>query len=175
MLFDEIMEEMGSIHTARMVLRPLAWQDILFFYRLHRDKNVRRYLGGQVVRTNILRRFVQCCGTQKGAATWVARPNSRQVSMGLVEFGPHKNGHDWEVSYQFLPKYWGNGWAREAVYSVIESAFESSSHHRIIAETQSANHASCRLLKALDMIEIERIDRFGAEQIIWAKSRAGTS
>ena len=169
------MGEIGTIHTARMVLRPLTLQDIVFFYRLHRNMNVRRYLGGQVAGRNILRRFVQCCGTQKGAVTWIARPSSMEVSVGLIEFGPHKNGLDWEISYQFLPKYWGNGWAREAVYSVIESVFENTSHHRIIAETQSANRASCRLLNALDMVEIERVDRFGAEQIIWAKSRAEVS
>jgi ribosomal-protein-alanine N-acetyltransferase len=38
---------------------------------------------------------------------------------------------------------------------------------RIIAETQSANAASCSLLRKQGMVEICRIQRFGTEQIIF--------
>ncbi|MFY1710688.1 hypothetical protein [Tritonibacter mobilis] len=38
----------------------------------------------------------------------------------------------------------------------------------IIAETQSANDASCRLLSCLGLHEERGVERFGAQQIIFA-------
>lgn len=92
----------------------------------------------------------------------------RDQPIGLVELGPHKDGTDYEISYQFDPNFWGKGFASEAIQAIIRHALNESGLGRIIAETQSANSASCRLLRKQGMIEVERVERFGAEQIIFA-------
>ncbi len=96
------------------------------------------------------------------------RLGAQNRPIGLIELGLHKDGQDHEISYQFAPAYWGKGYAREAAHNVIGHAFEDAGLTRIIAETQSANAASCRLLQQLGMSEVVRLHRFGAEQIIFA-------
>jgi len=95
---------------------------------------------------------------------------SENNALGLIVLNPHTEGQDYEISYQFLPAYWGKGYAREAVSCVIKNALQITPLSRVIAETQSANLASIRLLKALGMHEVQRLERFGAEQVIMATS-----
>ena len=102
---------------------------------------------------------------------WIVCKVNAKQPIGLVESGPHIDGNDYEVSYQFDPNFWGRGLACEAVREVVKHALDSLSLDRVIAETQSANVASCRLLRKLGMVEISRVQRFGTEQIIFATNR----
>ena len=69
------------------------------------------------------------------------------------------------------PDHWKNGFAAEAVGEVITHALNALELPRVVAETQVANTASCRLLSLLDLNEIEQLERFGARQVIYATSR----
>lgn len=103
---------------------------------------------------------------------WIVQTRSDRRSLGVISLSPHKDAEDYEISYQFHPGGWGHGFAREAAACVVRHALTGSGLDRIIAETQSANHASCRLLEHLKMVEIERLQRFGAEQVIFAIQRS---
>ena len=93
--------------------------------------------------------------------------------VGLVFISKHRDGEDSELSYQFSPDAWGMGYAIEATRRVLDFAMNDLSLGRLIAETQSANKASCRLLERLGMTEQRRVQRFGAEQIIYASRVLG--
>jgi len=157
-----------QIDTHRLSLRPISIRDAVFFFRLHGDPAVRRYLGGAVPQRDRIARLV---GHLRGAVpdhAWVVRPRSGAPALGLIELGLHKDGLDHEISYQFAPEAWGQGFATEAVGAVIEHGLRNAGLARIIAETQGANAASCRLLERLGLREVGRLDRFGAEQVIYA-------
>ncbi|WP_159807491.1 GNAT family N-acetyltransferase [Litoreibacter roseus] len=156
------------IQTERLSLSPMKKRDIWFFCRLVGNSNVRRYLGGPVHWKQRLPRFKRYLNAPSHVGVWVARLTRFNQPIGLVELGLHKNERDYEVSYQFDPSYWGGGLASEAVHAVIAHALDEAGLERIISETQSANSASCRLLKSQGMVEIERLHRFGAEQTIFA-------
>ena len=162
------MEFAKQICTDRLCLRPLKKSDLWFFFLLMGNKRVRRYLGG-VVRWRLrLSNFNRYLSAPDYVGVWVVCLQQRQQAIGLVELGPHKDGKDYEVSYQFNPDFWGKGFAGEAVQTIICHALKDHGLERVIAETQAANAASCRLLKAQGMIEIDRVQRFGAQQIIFA-------
>ncbi|WP_316247156.1 GNAT family N-acetyltransferase [Rossellomorea marisflavi] len=91
--------------------------------------------------------------------------------LGGVSLSTHHNGQDTEVSYQFLPEYWGKGYAKEAVAAVLTHGFQKLELHRIVAETQVLNERSCRLLENLGMRVEEEVERFGARQAIYALTR----
>lgn len=55
--------------------------------------------------------------------------------------------------------------------AVVDYALDDLGLHRIIAETQSANTASCRLLERIGMHRVKTLQRFGAEQIIYSMQR----
>ncbi len=159
-----------EIHTERLLMHPLRKRNVWFFCRLIGNKRVRRYLGGPVAWSQRIPRFRQYLAAPDFVGVWVVSLAERNQPIGLIELGPHKDGTDHEISYQFSPTFWGNGFASEAVQAVINHALDETDLKRVIAETQSSNSASCRLLKTQGMVEIDRLDRFGAEQIVFATS-----
>ena len=162
------------LETPRLILRPILARDALFFYHLVGNEEVRRFLGGPVPRWQRLPRFRSYLRNPAGVSTWIVQTRQSSKPLGLIDLSPHKDGEDYEISYQFHPDGWGNGFAREATACVVQHSLTGSRLDRIIAETQSANHASCRLLQHLKMIELKRLQRFGAEQVIFATESSGT-
>ncbi|MGL4236274.1 MAG: GNAT family N-acetyltransferase [Tabrizicola sp.] len=155
------------IKTTRLGLRPLSALDLRFFLSLIGNDETRRYLGGPVRGWQAIRRFRTYLLAPSEALVWVVFVGRSRNAIGIVEVGPHKDGEDHELSYQFLPEQWGNGYAGEAVAAVIEIALGALRLNRIIAETQSANSASRRLLERSGMVELRRVQRFGEEQVIY--------
>ncbi|WP_299609485.1 GNAT family N-acetyltransferase [uncultured Tateyamaria sp.] len=157
-----------QIRTERLLLRSLRKRDFWFFYKILGSACVRLYLGGPVPRRQRFPRFKRYLTCPSNTGVWVVSLTERNQSIGLVELGLHKDGKDYEISYQFAPDFWGMGFATEAIREVVRHALDEAGLRRIIAETQGANSASCRLLRELGMVEVERVQRFGAEQIIFA-------
>jgi len=50
---------------------------------------------------------------------------------------------------------------------VLQHALEDTALTEVIAETQKANHASVCLLRTVRMIEIEQLERYGTQQLIF--------
>ncbi len=153
--------------TDRLLLRPMTASDFRFFARLVGNREVRRYLGGPVPWTRRFPRFIAYLRGAPDTGVWVAQIKGPAGAVGLVELGPHVDGDDHELSFQFDPEFWGQGLAREAASAVMTHALTDRGLPRIIAETQRANEASCRLLRHLGMVELQRTERFGAEQVIF--------
>jgi ribosomal-protein-alanine N-acetyltransferase len=99
---------------------------------------------------------------------WAIRLKSDGEFVGMVSLGVHHDGTDTEISYLLLPEWWGQGYAKEAVRAVVDLALGDLGLPRVVAETQTANVASCRLLESLGMRLERRVERFGAEQAIYA-------
>ena len=57
-----------------------------------------------------------------------------------------------EIHYSILPKYWGNGYATEAVKALIKYGFEELNLHRIEAGVATENAASIRVLEKVGML-----------------------
>ena len=87
--------------------------------------------------------------------------------LGVVLLDRHHDLEDIEVSYLFLPEHWGRGYASAAVRQVLAHAFGTIGLCRVVAETQSANAASVRLLERLGFRLLRKVVRFGAEQSIY--------
>jgi RimJ/RimL family protein N-acetyltransferase len=62
----------------------------------------------------------------------------------------------------------GHGFAREATGGVVTHALAELGLPRVIAETQATNARSRHLLMQLGFTEVQRLQRFGAEQVILA-------
>jgi ribosomal-protein-alanine N-acetyltransferase len=157
------------METQRCRLAALQESDFEFIKKLYANEDVRRFLGGIVVEERILRekffeQFLRC-GTD--SLYWIIKSKQDGEYIGVVSLGKHHDGINTEVSYQLLPEWWGEGYAYEAVDTIINYAFQELGLLKVIAETQTANKSSCRLLERVGM-KIERtIQRFGAEQGIY--------
>lgn len=154
--------------TKRCLLGTVRQSDYEDIKALYRNEEVRQFLGGTRDQ-NAIREIVADM-SESGAEAWYfsVRELETRKFMGMVSLDLHHAGEGMEVSYQFLPECWGKGYAAEAVGRVILFAFEDLKLPGIVAETQTANMSSCRLLEKLGMRWIDSYERFGAQQSLYA-------
>lgn len=154
--------------TVRCKLTPPKSVDLKCIIRLNTDPDVRRFLGGPVEEEAIQSAFSRYIESGNKNRFWVIRLKQNNAFIGIISLETHHNGIDTEVSYMLLPEWWGQGYAQETVQPVINYALSGIGLPRIIAETQVANVASCRLLERLGMQLEGTLERFGAQQAIYA-------
>lgn len=153
------------LQTNRCNLREPCPEDREQFLVLNKNPDVRRYLGGLRSDAQINERFDLLLNSSDSC--WVIEKKSDQKFIGVVSLSPHYDGTDIEVSYEFLPAYWGRGFAAETVLRVLEHALDELRLLRVIAETQIANEKSIRLLERIGMRFEREVERFGATQAIY--------
>jgi RimJ/RimL family protein N-acetyltransferase len=73
-------------------------------------------------------------------------------------------GNELEVSYTFLPRYWGRGYAAEAVAAALDWVAALVLDKEVILCTQVANERSLRLAERLGFEEVGRFHQFDAWQ-----------
>ncbi|GEL76445.1 GNAT family N-acetyltransferase [Tenuibacillus multivorans] len=154
------------METVRCQLNRLEEKDLDEVFRLFSNERVRQYLGGTIDEQAFRGKF-QALLTDETSWYWVVRLKHHNDFIGLVSLDKHHDQVSTEVSYQLLPEAWGQGVATEVIQKMINYAFEELSIARLVAETQSANLASCRLLEKVGMKLEQTVERFGAEQKIY--------
>jgi RimJ/RimL family protein N-acetyltransferase len=88
---------------------------------------------------------------------------------GLVSIDAYQEKNAKELSYQFLPEYWGKGLAFQSIQSFIEKAKPPLKLKELYAETQKKNQKSRNLLERIGMEEVIELERFNEIQIVYRK------
>ena len=156
------------LETNRCKLMEIQQSDYDDVKELYLDHEVRRYLGGTVEEKQYIMKFQEMLELKENEWYWVIRKKESMEFVGLISLDTHVDGIGTEISYQLLPKWWGNGYGKEVVKKVLEYAFEELNLNKVVAETQSANINSCRLLESVGMKLENKVIRFGAEQRIFS-------
>ncbi|WP_435971828.1 GNAT family N-acetyltransferase [Streptomyces sp. Qhu_M48] len=156
----------ATLTTDRLLLRPVRAGDLPAMTRLWTEPEVRRHLGGPVTEPVILIRRRRIVGAPGFRA--VVRAEDDLV-LGLVSVEPGAREGETEVSYQFLPEHWGNGYAREAVAAVLDVTLRDTPS--VVAVTQRANRRSRRLLEAVGMTHAASFVEYDAHQVLYRRRR----
>ena len=159
------------LKTNRCLLMKLQQSDFEYVKKLYSNEEVRKYLGGTIDEQEYSRRFSSMLNSEDASFYWVIKQITDNEFVGLISLDLHHDGINTEVSYQLLPEYWGQGYATEIVQRVIDYAFEDLGLTKVLAETQTANKSSCKLLKKLGMKLEQTLERYGAEQAIFCISK----
>ena len=157
---------MARFETSRLRLRPLNWQDFPFTYRLSGDPYVRHYLGGPLPWHRRLARF-RSYRTSNGAWVILARCTGWRMGLIFIDQGP--DDATFELSFLLVPAHWGQGFGAEAARCLIDHAVNHWRARQLIVETQAANMPARRLAERLGFSEVERLDRFGTQQIVYQR------
>ncbi|MFF8840747.1 GNAT family N-acetyltransferase [Streptomyces sp. NPDC015130] len=161
-----VVDPAAPLATDRLLLRPVRRGDLAAVTRLWTDPEVRHHLGGPVTEPVIRIRQSRIVGAPGCHAVVRAEDG---VVLGLVTVEPGARNGETEVSYQFLPEHWGNGYAREAVGAVVGRVLEDAPS--VVALTQEANHRSRRLLEALGLEHVESFVEWDAHQVLYRLRR----
>ncbi|WP_334181138.1 GNAT family N-acetyltransferase [Methylobacter sp.] len=158
-----------SMETGTCSLDAIRASDLSQVARLFSDPAVRSFLGGPLSAPVAEQRASELLTQAVPAMVWAVRQTSEESNslLGVVLLDRHHDLEDFEVSYLFLPEHWGRGYATAAVQQVLAYAFGVAGHQSVVAETQTANISSVRLLERLGFRQLRQVTRFGAEQSIY--------
>lgn len=159
------------LKTKRCILIELKTSDLDDIKKLYLNEQVRRYLGGTWKEVDIEASFSRMLQSSSNSIYLTVKVKQSHKFVGLVSLNPHHDKETIELSYQFLPEWWGAGYAFEVLQELLDYAFFQLNLPKVVAETQSANVASCKLLEKLDMEACKTVIRFGAEQVIYSIER----
>lgn len=146
-----------SLQTAQCNLLPPESNDRPALIELLKSGDVRQFLGGALNSEDAARRADRIIAGANAGRCWSLHHRVDRRCIGLIGLAPHHDGQLTEISYQFLPAYWGKGIAFETVSAVIEYALMECKLARLVAETHEANTASRRLLQRCGMTEYRRL------------------
>ncbi len=157
---------MTELHTKRCRIRTFLPSDIASAMPLFTDLRVRAYLGGPVPSEAARERLTQRCEPKDGDRYFtVTLPDGTFV--GLIDLAPYYDGVNTELSYMFLPDFWGRGLASESIRCVLAYCRTRMKLERVVSETQAANARSRAMLERLGYEIREKLVRYGAEQCVY--------
>ena len=156
-----------TILTQRIILTQLTKSDFNELIPLWTSEEVRKYLGGicsQEKAAEILQESIQATNEYN----FTAKLKETGDTIGILMIAPHHDPKDTEISFMLFPKYWGMGYAAEALTALLDFCKETLKLKRVVSETQTANESSCRLLTKIGYKIEAELERFGAKQTIYA-------
>jgi [ribosomal protein S5]-alanine N-acetyltransferase len=143
-----------SLETERLLLRQLLIEDVDFIFRHFSNSDVTQYLMDEppVSEYTQARDIIQFYQEPEVNARnrWGIIHKSDNELIGTCGF------HKWEkqyfrseLGYDLNPKYWGQGYMKEALRAVIQNGFYQMGLNRIDALVYIKNVRSIRLLQKL--------------------------
>lgn len=158
--------------TDRCILYPLTIDDRKDIEALYSDEDTRKFLGGTTSTSAFPEKFASILN-EKDAYHWVAKAQHDKQFIGLFSLAPHHDGNRMELSYQLISSAFGKGYASEILPFLTRFAFIDLDLPIIVAETQSQNIASVKLLTKAGFQLEEEFERFGALQSLYTLSNSG--
>ncbi|MFJ7404667.1 MULTISPECIES: GNAT family N-acetyltransferase [unclassified Lysinibacillus] len=153
--------------TENCIIQSLKPNHVEDIYSLYCNEEVRSFLGGVPEKSYIYSSFDSMLQAPFPNSYFYISLKNNNEFIGLVSIDEYHEKTTYELSYQFLPQYWGKGYAFEVLLAIIHYGFFSLNLSKIVAETQTANIASCRVLEKLGMQKVKVLKRFGHEQAVF--------
>jgi RimJ/RimL family protein N-acetyltransferase len=161
----------NPFETARLLFRPLIWDDLDDMYTLYRNPQVMQWISGEPTTYSATKKFLARHiedHQQYGFGMCVALLKSNRKIIGRCGLFPveKESGLEGDIAWMFQPDYWGQGLATEFAHSMIEIGFTQLSLRRIFATAASQNLASIRIMQKVGMQLVQEGDR-GVEYEIY--------
>ena len=97
--------------------------------------------------------------TSYGWGSWLVLRKSDELIIGDAGFkGKPNSRQEVEVGYGFIERYWGQGFATEAVQGLVDWAFDQKTVTKVTAETNADNYGSIRVLENVGMKRTKDIE-----------------
>ncbi len=143
-----------QLSTARLLLRPIATDDLDALFALRSDPRVMQHIGRPLAKSIDdavkLMADMRAALESKAGITWAIARRGAAEMIGTIGFyrieALHHRG---ELGYLLRPDCWGQSLTSEAARAVVAYGFDVLRFHRIEACVAPANAASFGLLESL--------------------------
>lgn len=147
-----------QLETERLLLQELTLNDITDLHCKNSIKEVAEFntigIPENIEKTAEFYRPIIADRSNKDRLkyTWIIRLKGTNVFIGEIGLNlAPKRFRMGEIHYSLLPKYWGNGYARESIKKIITCSFDELMLHRLEAGVATENLRSIKLLEGLGM------------------------
>jgi len=145
------------IDTERLILTPVALEDIEIYTKLLTCEVTTRYLpGGKPFTLEYIEKYVpeKVGHWRKGYGTFIiAVKDEPSVKIGYAGVEKIPNTLFSDIRYGLLPEFQGKGYALEASKAVLNFTLETGIISEVHGVAVKENRASVNLLKKLGMLE----------------------
>jgi RimJ/RimL family protein N-acetyltransferase len=162
------MNNIPSIETARLLLRPLDMSDLDdYTQHIFADAEVMRYLPKRDLppreRAERTITFFNDHWSQRGYGAWAVTDKMAGEFIGHCGLNFVPEAGDVEVLYALRQNRWGQGIATEAVRASVRFGFEQANLTRLIALAVPENIASRRVMEHLGFVYEKDAHYFGLD------------
>jgi len=142
--------------TERLRLRHVDAQDAAFVLELVNEPSWLRFIGDRAVHSlDDALAFIDN-GPRKmyarhGFGLFAVERRADTVVMGLCGLIRRDTLPDVDIGFAFLPRFWGQGYAREAAAATLKYARDVQDLDRVVAITKPDNTSSGKLLERIGL------------------------
>lgn len=163
-----MIDESGSnLETDRLILEPLCREHAAHLFSVLSDPRIYTFIPqvppASVPALEARYRQLESRMSSSGEELWLnwaVHLKERGIYIGTVQATILSNQSSL-LAYELSPDFWGQGYATEACLRVVESLFTDYDVSEIVAEVDTRNEASCKLLERLSFKRIKM--RAGAD------------
>jgi len=137
---------MTTLRSPRLVLRPLDEDDLPSVVAWRNDPEVSRYQGWVLPYTLEMARSLLGAGLDLGDSGWVQRAISRPTGELLGDVGMRTDEAQAEIGITLRPGAQRQGYAAEALRTLLDHAFGTLGVQRVFASIDPRNAPVARLL-----------------------------
>jgi RimJ/RimL family protein N-acetyltransferase len=156
-----------SIHTGRLVLRPLQLEDAEVLHSIYQSEGVLRYFPNpNPPPLEKVQRFIdgqQAHWEKHGYGDWGILPEGGHDIIGWVGLQYLPELDETEVGFLLDRPLWGKGYATEAAIASLQFGFENFELDHMIALAHPDNLASRRVIEKCGMAYQEDLVLWGIE------------
>ena len=178
-----------ELHTERLKLTPLTFEDVDIEVELWTDERVAQYAGGAVSEQHIRDEMTSWVrrGGEGGIGAWCVSLRDSNEKIGdayllplpidvddwdldALEPGKMPEG-DIEIGYFLKPAAWGRGYATEICKRLVDFAFETVGLDEVVASIYEDNEASKHVLQKCGLVYAGKIRCYASEYPVFKMSR----
>src|SRR5258705_4138492 len=146
-----------TLHTARLLLRPVTSADADALFAMHSSAYVLRYWDAPPWSERArAERFITACQQMadegSGARLAIDRVSDRAFIGWCSQTGWNPDYRSASLTYCLDDAAWGHGYATEAARALLCWAFDTLDLNRVQAETDTRNGASARVLEKIGFV-----------------------
>lgn len=149
-------------------LTDLLFADVPNLVGIYTNPITRKFLGGPLSDSVAELRALDDIQKLRDLPVWAIRGAESHDFVGTISLDNHHDGLDIEVSYELLPEFMGKGYAIEALSLVLSCAFNEMRLQKLIAETQTKNKSSVKLLERSGFGFERHVMRYDSQQAIYS-------
>ncbi len=143
------------LETERLYLRRLVRDDAEFILHLLNEPSWLEFIGDKnVSNLNDAKKYIELSAItmyqQFGFGLFLVANKDNDIPIGLCGLMKRDNLEHADLGYAFLPEFWQQGFAIEAVNSVLNYAQYEHHLSKLLAITKSSNKASIKLLNKVN-------------------------